>query len=44
MGVGEEGLLFRDSGGQGCTVPSFNYDMHSVRRCVSERWFLSSGC
>ena len=42
---GKEGVLFRDCGGRGCTVPSFNYDVHSVRRCVSEMvsvvWLLS---
>ena len=32
MGVGEEGLLFRDSGGHGCIALSCNYDVHSVRR------------
>lgn len=51
VGVGEGRVLFQDSGGRGAetkgwplflsTGPSFNSDVHSVRGCVSERWFLS---
>ena len=51
-GWGKEGVLFQDSGGRGAetagwppflsTLPRSNYDIDSVRGCVSEMVFVVS--